>query len=633
MRKTLAVLTLGALGACAADVPEEDPSPLSDADACAQVVGCDTPVNAVEGPASAIWRVLVERDAAGAVQIGTVQEIDVPSVIGAPLGPLSGSFRLAGLGANDEPLEVQRLAFPDTQERANLDGDREEIDMSTAPVSVVGYVTVDSAVRSFALVDDQGAVVHMTTAPAPGEARVSYQRGRTTAGLIRGSARSGCDHIVVLNGPADDAWNPDPDYTVVEPSPTQLAVVSSALGRMSPLHCAAISRLVFVTTEGTTRPDTTGGWVWSTLGDTMFINDDFSAEGIDFSEASLQNAHPRALLAGIIVHETGHSLTRLLQYIRPPEGSARVDGSWPVTTRALADRTLDNARIQRDVSQVWLGMHRSFVSQDWAAAFTGETASLRPATPSQVAGLGFMSHYSSKDEIEDIAEYIAWPVVRRLYESAGVAVGPRTLRRGYACEAMREHSEPGIPSNLAAAYTKVSFLRSLGAINESDFEDCIGTSIGFPDQSEGITVFQEGQVRRVYTDGLAAGISAIDGQYHFTLDVEGTATFGDADYPAALRLEIDLGVSDGEPIESASWPRGVYELGFTSPHDFTLRMEDAPAGNFDVTDGFVLITEASNDRIVGSVFVTEAFRYQAPVPVPQTFDPPLQFRIRLDNSM
>lgn len=619
------------LAGCSGD-SEESVSSIgsnSESDACALVPGCEMPVNPVDGQVTAIWRVRVERDAVGSVSIGAVEEVDLPSAIGAPVGPQTGTIGLAGLDAAGSALEVQRLRFPETLELESLDGARDATDVSAEPTSIVGYLTVNQSVQDIAVVDAQGGVVASVAAPAPGEAMATA--GFTSARyLIQASSRSGCDHIVLLNGPSTEPWNPLSQYSVTTPTALQVAIVRAAVGGMSALHCAAVSRIAFVTSPETST--TTGGWVNGTVADTMYINANFNAQGIDFSDATLMTPAARSLLIGVIVHEAGHSMTRLLQNVRPESSNAIIDGEWAVTSRPLADSTLDNARIQSDFTTLWRRLHTTFVNRGWASPYTGEAMSLREATVEQVASQGFMSHYATVNELEDIAETIAWPVVRRLYETAGVAIGPRTGRRGYGCEAMRRHQTQSVPADLAAEFTKVSFMRSLGAISEADFDDCVGSQTGFPPQQEGIAVYQDGVLRRSYSSGVAAGIGLIDGDYHFNLTADGTATFGDADYPGTLRLEIDLGADASEPIDRVSWPRGAFDLGLISPHDFTLRLDGAPAGNFDVTDGFVLITEASNDRIIGSVFVTEVIRFQAPLPVPQVFDPPLQFRILLDNT-
>ena len=53
--------------------------------------------------------------------------------------------------------------------------------------------------------------------------------------------------------------------------------------------------------------------------------------------------------------------------------------------------------------------------------------------------------------------------------------------------------------------------------------------------------------------------------------------------------------------------------------------------NFDVYEGQTLVAEASNERIAGSIVIQRAMRLQAPLPVPQTHDPPLVIRFAIQK--
>jgi hypothetical protein len=67
--------------------------PADDNEACALVEGCDAPFLPVAGPRVPVFRVLVVRDAQG-VRIETVEEVDLPEAVGAPVGPSGGGFAL-----------------------------------------------------------------------------------------------------------------------------------------------------------------------------------------------------------------------------------------------------------------------------------------------------------------------------------------------------------------------------------------------------------------------------------------------------------------------------------------------------------------------------------------------------------
>ena len=76
----------------------------------------------------------------------------------------------------------------------------------------------------------------------------------------------------------------------------------------------------------------------------------------------------------------------------------------------------------------------------------------------------------------------------------------------------------------------------------------------------------------------------------------------------------------------------MYELGLTGDNNFNVKLDGAKAGNNDAMDGSVLITQASRERIIGSVVLQRVMRLQAPVPLPQAYDPPLVIRFRVNRS-
>jgi hypothetical protein len=90
------------------------------------------------------------------------------------------------------------------------------------------------------------------------------------------------------------------------------------------------------------------------------------------------------------------------------------------------------------------------------------------------------------------------------------------------------------------------------------------------------------------------------------------------------------------PSQFVPWPRGVYRFGsFRDANNLMVRVDGARAGNRDAKDGFAIVTEASNDRIVGSIFLTRTLRVSAPSPLPvyDTFDPPLIIRFLTEKRL
>lgn len=624
------------------------PIPANFGEACIGIPGCLEPAVSLDAPPMDIWRVLVVRDGAGAIRVEEVHEIAVSSAIGPPQGPLHGIRGLASLNAAGEPLEVQFVSFPTTRFLENFEGETLEEDLTGLPVSMVGYLAVRDDAATLAIIEGEGVIEHSIPAPAPGEAvqDVEVQNSRA---LIQGVPTGPCAHVLILDGVEDAPWNaadtnPGPRtarYAHQAPTVTQLALVRAALGRMTAVHCMGVGRIAFIDRPSTTTPGSVGSWE----GDFININANYFKEGegfewVGFDEVRLQDRRAQALFQGVILHEAAHATTHLLSAMS--EVPNTFHGDWGVTERHLAADTIDRVRLRGDIVRLWDIMHTSFMNQGWGDPYYGDTDTYvaRRATESaaDIASGGFSSPYGKLNVREDIAEWATWPIAGALYEAAGIAPGPGALRRGYGCPQMSAHGSMDVPSRLAAAFTKITFMHDLGFVTDENYEECIGPALGLPNSDEGIAIYEDGDLRRVFGTNATARIGERDGRYVFVLEAEGAAEFDGMDYPATLTLEIGLGetstgfiFTDDIPIDQISWPRGAFALGVGQPHAFRLRLEGEPAGNFDVTDGFILAAASTNSRLVGSVFVTEAFRNQAPVPVPQVFEPPLQFRYLLEN--
>lgn len=645
LRRFLGVFVLCLAAACGGDESEPQ-TPQTFDEACALVPGCETPVVTASGTPEPIWRVLVIRGGAGEIRIESVEQIDVPSDIGPPQGAVDGTHALAALDATGSPLEVHPIKFPEVLllESAKALEARDEIDLSGQEVSAVGYVRVSGDVATLAVVEPDGNVVSSRDAPNPGDAVLESATVRgSMQSIIQAAAGSACAHVLILEGGSDAIWYPSglvEDYPLRSLSLTQLAVVRSALGRLTATHCAGVGRIAFVKLA----PRTGGkvvSWAGGHAGDVVLINGELDLDGKGFDEGwLLQDAGQRAILAHTVIHEAAHATTYLLEGTL---GRTQFEGEWAPTQRALAEETIDNVRLRGGFVSQWSRVHESFEAQGWAQNYAFwplsdlQIDALKSATPEQLAGRGFISAYAGTNVFEDIAEVATWPIVAPLYREAGVPEGPAPETNDFGCIAMRAHDEVTVPQGLVAVFTKLAFLRDLGMLTDDAYDHCRGESTGLPNDTEGIVIYEDAVVLNEFISMPEAAIGTRDGRYVFTMVVGGTADFGGENYGATLEMELDLGpttvpvIGDPIPVEKVSWPRGVYSLAPLSSNHFRLRMIDAPAGNFDVTEGWVLVARSSNDQIVGSVFVREAFRFQAPIPVPQVFDPPLQFRFLLSN--
>lgn len=243
-----------------------------------------------------------------------------------------------------------------------------------------------------------------------------------------------------------------------------------------------------------------------------------------------------------------------------------------------------------------------------------------------------MSRYGSQSWWDDIAEFVAHPYIGPLL-AAGIREGgySESLRLDIACMQMQNHGEKNLPARFAAAYTKLLFLRDLGLVRPEDVQTCTGPKLGLPIDEKGFHFWQGTMQLSKFLNEVEAAIGTKEGGKRvFDLSGAGEARFGDRSFPASLKLRLDLG-GRFDTLDEVSWPRGIYPLGLFGDNNLLLRLDGAPAGNFNGKDGFVLVAEASKDRIAGSIFLTQAFRLHAPIPVPQVFDPPLNIRFLIEN--
>ena len=296
---------------CSSDANNNNNTPATFEEACAQVPGCQSPENAVDGPSVAIWQVMLQRDASGAASVGEVREVDVPSGTGVPQGPLWGAYRLVAYDAAGKVLDAQAIRFPERLVVETVDGTSEETDFTNKASSALGYLEVDASVAKIAITDADGNQLDARDAPAPGERRSASLAGVRRSAVLQATARTPCSHVLLLEQ-SDTALFTDAivneGYKLAPLPLSAQAVIQAALGRLTPLACAAVGRIAFVASDTTT----TGAWVNGRFGDMMIINANFDVEGHTFDDAGLTNAVTRSILEGSVVHEAGHNVWRLL---------------------------------------------------------------------------------------------------------------------------------------------------------------------------------------------------------------------------------------------------------------------------------------------------------------------------------
>ncbi|MGK2924141.1 MAG: hypothetical protein ACSLE2_00825 [Lysobacterales bacterium] len=598
-------------------------------EACAAAPTCVEPRFQSSGPSETIWRIQIIREASGKIRFGHIDSIEVTQGRGVPMGPATGAYLLAGVDASGVPVDGQVIQFPSVALVEYLDraAPLERVDLSGERGSTTGYLRALPSIDSLILFDEAAKPIVMAPRPSTRLSiwnsglpfHFSFVAPAMAQGVINTSS---CSHVHILSaGDFSLVENPLGVEELVTPQHYQLVNILEALGRMTPLLCQSISTLAF------------GDFGSSTLGmvNTLLLGDIMMVNSAAYTETMLTpgNANEpfRSMdLQQTILHEAGHAAEALLNSEGLDLDTFINNGGWSPIARVMANEVIKQVRLKAGFGDEWSRVHDSFVDQGWATDYY-DLASVWGLNQRQVTRSGFMSPYGSSNHADDIAEAIGWTYMGRHYPAKGVAAS----RRDFGCMEMAAHGDKSIPAHLAAIYTKLHFLRDVGLIASEDVSHCKGSGIGIPITVEGFESWEGGVKKHTYSSGVEAGIGtkSLTRAKVFTMKAEGVVGFGETSYPAKFELHLDL-ESTLTPIEFVPWPRGVYQLGasFWEANKFTLRAEDAASANWDADQGFVLVTEASSDRIVGSIFLTRVLRVSTPSPLPvyDAFNPPRVLR-------
>lgn len=611
--------------------------------ACEQTPGCIQVADMERMSGESLWRVHITRTAAGGIRIGQVDIVEVAAGDGVPVGPAYGDHALVGINGNGDIVDGQVIRFPDTLRIESVEpAGFEHIDLKGKEVDTLAYLRVSPAVVSLVVQDRDGAVMDSADVPMQDSSAsldpLSRFLGISPAWALTMPFQGlppQCSHIIVLQGEEDrelavgSQW--ESTARLGWPGPYQLAATQAALARLTPLLCQSVRRIAFAYVPDV---DSVLAAVNSFgAGDLMMIN-----ISTLLSEEELETKLSRRLmLQATIAHEAGHAAETLLTV--ESSGNDRLlarnySGSWGFPARTLANKTIENVRLEVGMEAEWQRMHESFVAVNWAKGygnFPSERGDPPAWNPSDIVNAGFISQYASTNWAEDIADTVAYAYYSRIVGDAYEENDVGHLRGDFGCIEMNAYQEENLPSRLAALYTKLQFLKDLGLVHPEGVKECTGENLGVPRDAPGFHVWQEGSKKRSFQNQLAAHIGTREsGVPVFEMEGAGQAGFGDKTYPARVKLRLDLG-NRFQDFDKVSWPRGVYDLGLTGNNNFSIRLDGAKAGNFDAMDGFVLVAESSAKRIAGSIVLQRVFRLSAPLPVPERYDPPLVVRFSMDK--
>jgi len=421
---------------------------------------------------------------------------------------------------------------------------------------------------------------------------------------------------------------------IVEPGRNQRQLPGVASAFLTSLHCAAVESIVFINDAG----EESGrlGWV-KTSSHNDLVNLDarehvLSERSLDpeLNPAAAGNVWAAAIDA--IVHEGTHAAVHLLESqaehidcMLAMFGCGEADPEqWSSASQALAEELVARLRLDGGFRQEWERLHRAFVAADMAREYGGNlTPAVAPGTDAAtLTAAGFMSPYGSTTPGEDIAEWVAKVQTHELADSTIAGAAVTAEPEDYGCQALRAAGE-SITNATAAAYTKLAFLRDVGLVSQAAFRSCIG-DLSIDVRGDGLHFFEvdgtgDRSFGKTFSNGLelTMGTQTGSGRAVVLIEVTGVASFGQPgakeESPARATLTIDMG--DPDDIPALSWPRGVYRIG-EGVTGFRLTLDEAAAGTFVATHGFVLVTSSTAESIEGSIVLQRADRPFAPMGVP-----------------
>lgn len=343
-----------------------------------------------------------------------------------------------------------------------------------------------------------------------------------------------------------------------------------------------------------------------------------------------------------IIHEAAHCAMYLLQS-QTSKGGQR---PWPEAIQSRAKEIVEKAGLESGFEEEWARIHRDFRglfgTTDYDKSTVGDLR-LAPAN-------GFFTHYARRNPWEDVADTFAlltvngstvktgdyadelvWagvqmksgsdPIPNELDDAEKSSLLPAYVKDWHdPCLILRNVKVVGVPSALAAVYTKIMFLIDVKFIDEETYRRCAGdggepnlrfsynrTDNGFHrvDYDSGDYLYSHGEI----TVGFPKSPSE---PQTFLVQGKGILNADDGkSYDTEMRLEVHT-------VKKPNLPRGIYSIPENistcpesplnrsifrrpAPWTFDLWVPDAPSKSFCVTGGYLLVTRATRDFIEASM--------------------------------
>ncbi len=432
--------------------------------------------------------------------------------------------------------------------------------------------------------------------------------------ILSGSpaANAACNPIRILKNTvsaANEVLLTD-TLAVIDPKANQRQMVREAEERLTPFLCQAVTRLVYLD-----KDSADAGVGWTNPAKPDLVNLSATGQGrenmLDLQGPNRDYAPMyRAGTIHAVIHEAAHAATFLLEANNGLEKEFSLtdllsgDSRWTDEAISMAQDIVKSNRLKGGFELEWTRVHQSFVETGLAQAYHGRGDPEMEDT--EILRMGVMSAYGGDEVSEDIAEMTSAVLSTTAFANEGVS----ELSQDLGCQKMQAESGPGIPDELAAIFTKVGFVQSVGFIDEIDYRECVG-GLRVRGNGNGIFSFEGGQENRSYTQNVKGSIGKRNGQGPWLFTFEATGSIGLEDEGtktarAMVTLEIAPGSKD---LEMVSFPRGLYNIGPGHGSNNSLIIwyneGDGEVPAIEVFQAEVLVARASLDLIEGSVFVKQ----------------------------
>lgn len=431
---------------------------------------------------------------------------------------------------------------------------------------------------------------------------------------------------------------------------------------------------------------TTGKLVFATeedlKGKGLFLGDTGSGELISARKTLKSRFEVWSLTIKTVMHEATHSAINLLESIKSdPEDNLCSDYEKFYLTRVIASETggdtgfkahkadyypdffesgaktdgksiRDKTGLQEGLYNEWCRMQKAFLEAKMAPDYDQDIKADNSTDPPEK---GFFSKYGQRNPTEDIAE-VASLIQFNLYETQkNLTVGnlQHTVlsegeRQRYkdidfaheyynVCkEKLQTTSEIGVPPDLAAIFTKMSFLLDIGFITEEAYKACKrGGKLGLQNggkETTGFHVldFETGAFKHSYelTNIGHAPVGSESDDRSFILIGKGNIEDGGKQRNLDFWLRFNT-TRTNESEKIYNLPRGIYKLDWDwqlfpgqakvspcpplfsetdAPFTFYVNSEDAPSRSFCTVNGQILVTRSSKDFFEATLYVHKVLK-------------------------